>query len=611
MNLRLKKIAFTLLLWLVLPAAPARSAEETELIGQGNDGNRNTPVHRFELFDEQGIRIRAGDKNPRPFSIEKTCGECHDYTMIAKGWHFNAHDPNVESGKSGEPWVLVDSKTRTQIPITARKWKGTYAPGQLGITPWQFLKTFYSHFPGGSYGQMDADNPDEAIRQEISGKYEINCLACHHTSPQEDQSMAALQAARQNFRWISAASSGKAVVSGVALSLSDFFDPEFEEGIKIAYNEGVFDEEDMVFFDITMPSNDRCYFCHSDRNLNIDADKEWQRDEDVHLQSGLNCIDCHRNNDDHMITRGTETEGPGKSLTCEGCHLGDDADLAESGRLGAPQPMHLGIPTIHFEKLTCTACHSGTMPEDYAGRWKAARMHKTGLHGAHNLEIVQPHLYAPVLIKGADGKIGPYKLFWPAFWGYMNDQKVMPMDPQEVLKKAREILEQDVPKDDDWRPLTQEQIRDVLRTLKDGDTVPVYIAGGKLYKLDSEDKITAAVHDAAQPYTWPLAHDVRPAEQSLGIRNCQDCHATDSAFFFGKVEIDSPVRTTSGPDYMEMVQLQGIDRFYMWIFNFTFVFRPFLKVIAFASCGLIGVMVLAYILRAAAVISNGCDEENK
>ena len=36
-----------------------------------------------------------------------------------------------------------------------------------------------------------------------------------------------------------------------------------------------------------------------------------------------------------------------------------------------------------------------------------------------------------------------------------------------------------------------------------------------------------------------MAHDVRPAEQSLGVRNCKDCHATDSPLFFGKTEVDS------------------------------------------------------------------------
>jgi hypothetical protein len=120
------------------------------------------------------------------------------------------------------------------------------------------------------------------IRKDISGNYEINCLACHHNSPQEDQSLAALQAARQNFRWIPAASSGKAVVNGVASQLSNFFDPEFDEGIKVAYNPGVFDKDNKVFFDVSgKPINDRCYFCHSNRDTRVGEEHEWTQDHDV------------------------------------------------------------------------------------------------------------------------------------------------------------------------------------------------------------------------------------------------------------------------------------------------------------------------------------------
>ncbi len=605
----MKQAVLTFITLCILPYAIAESVDETEFIGDGNDGNRSTPVHRFELFDENGVQIRAKDKNPKPFSIEKTCGQCHDYKKIAHGWHFNGHDPAVESGRPGQPWVFTDSKTRTQIPITARNWAGTFAPEELGISPWEFLKIYYSHFPGGSYGQMPADNPDEGIRQEISGMYEINCLACHHSSPHEDQSFAALQAARQNYRWIPTASSGKAVVSGVALSLDDFFDPEFDEGIKVTYNEGVFDAEDKVYFDIAMPSNDRCYFCHSNQNMAIGEEAEWSRDEDVHLQSGLRCIDCHRNGDDHQITRGIETEGSGQSLTCEGCHLSSHSDTPESGRMGAPKPKHHGIPTVHFEKLSCTACHSGTWPDEETRRWRTARIHKTGLHGKHNLDLNVPHVYAPVLMKGNDGKIAPHKVFWPAYWALSVGEKIVPIPPKEVLEKATAALDTDGDKIDDWRPLTEEQIQTVLPLLSQEGSRSVYIAGGKMYQLDAEGKITSSRHEAAQPYSWPMAHDVRPAEQSLGVRLCKDCHTTDSPFFFGKVEVDTPVKTADGAEFVEAINLQGIDRMYMWLFNASFVFRPMLKIVAFASCGLIGLMILAYLLRAVAAISNACAEE--
>jgi len=589
----------------------AEPAEEPKLIGEGNDGNHSTPVHLFKLLDEDGLQIRAGDEAPKPFSTRKTCGECHDYDKIASGWHFNGADSEVDAGRPGQPWVLTDSVTRTQIPITARNWEGTYAPEQLGITPWQFLQLFYSHFPGGSYGQMDAEDPQEQIRQEISGKYEINCLACHDADFREDQSLAALQSARQNYRWIPAASSGKAVVDGVAMSLDDFFDPEFDEGLKVTYNDSVFNNDDMVYFDITMGTNNQCYFCHSNHDLSVSEDQEWTRFEDVHLTSGLNCIDCHRNGDDHMITRGIETEGPGSELTCQGCHLGEHAGIPESGSLGAPKPKHVGIPTIHFEKLTCTACHSGPWPEETAGRWKTARMHKTGLHGKHDLDITQPHLYAPVLMKGADGKIGPYKMFWPAYWATLQDDTVIPIAPKDVLKRAKKILETECEKVDDWRPLTAEQITGTLKALSSEESKAVYIAGGNLYSLNEADELDVKSSDLAKPYAWPMAHDVRPAQQALGVRLCKDCHTTDSAFFFGKVETDTPVVSEDGPQFVEMVKLQGIDRLYMWAFNASFVFRPMLKIVAFAACGLIAIVLLAYLVRAIRIISTACAEEDK
>ncbi|MDH4201916.1 MAG: cytochrome c3 family protein [Phycisphaerae bacterium] len=596
-------------------------AEVGQLVGQGSDGNRSTPVHQIELYDEEGNQIRPFDKDPKPFSTRITCGRCHEYGTIASGWHFNGYESEafndegelvkIDWGRPGQPWVLTDSKTRTQIPLSGRKWPGTFSPDELRISSWKFLEMISSHFPGGSYGEIKAEQPYEERRQEISGLYEVNCLACHNADPHQDQNMAALQAARQNYRWIPAASSRMADVSGDTLDLTMFYDPEVNiNGPTMTYRKDLFDSEDTVFFDITgKPSNERCYFCHSNQNLSVSEDREWTRDEDVHLKSGLKCVDCHRNGDNHMITRGIETEGDGKTLTCEGCHLPDPADTPQSGRLGAPEPKHRGIPTIHFEKLTCTACHSGTWPAEEAARWKTARMHETGLHGPHTPYVPQPHVYAPVLMKGAGGKIGPYKLFWPAYWAAQRDDAMTPIPPEQVLEKAGDVLGAYIEKTDDWKPLTEQQIAGVLERLSTGGERGVYIAGGKSYRLDAEGNVTSCDDEAAQPYAWPMAHDVRPAEQSLGVRMCKDCHTTDSPFFFGTVEMDTPVKADNGVRTMEMIQLQGIDRLYMWVFNASFVFRPFLKIVAFASCGLIVLVLLAYGVRAVAAVSNACTEE--
>jgi hypothetical protein len=607
MKQQLKTIAVILLSLVAVGVAAEMTSEEDAalLLGQGDDGNLSTPVHVIELFDDQGRPIRADDKSPPPFSLRQTCGQCHDYDLIAKGWHFNGHNSAVEPGRPGQPWVLTDSTTRTQIPMTAREWAGTFSPQQLGVTPWEFVKMHFSHFPGGSYGEMELEDPEEAIRQTISGTYEINCLACHNADPRQNQSDAALQAARQNYRWIAAGSSGMAEIRGVASELDSFFDPEFDEGITLKYKDGTFNDDDTVFFDITKhPSNGRCYFCHSNQRLTVSEDRAWTEDEDVHLTSGLQCVDCHRNGDDHMITRGTGQREDGASLTCEGCHVGDlDTDKPERGRLGAPKPAHRGIPTVHFEKLTCTACHSGPWPDDQAERWRTARIHKTGLHGRHNLNLLQPHVYAPVMMRGIDGKIGPYKVFWPAYWAMIENGTPVPIAPKAMPKAAADILRTSVDTVDDWKPLTAEQIIAVLKSLDSEDKKAAYIAGGRVYQLTAEDTLAISEDPVASPYAWPMAHDVRPAEQALGVRQCKDCHTTDSPFFFGTIERDTPIKTEAGAEFVEAIQLQGLDRLYIWAFNASFVFRPFMKIVAFASCGVIALVLLAYMMKAVIAIA--------
>lgn len=606
----------TLVTVLLLVCSVQVRAADTERLGDGNDGNRSRPVHVIELLDETGVQIRAGDAKPQPFSTRQTCGKCHDYEAIAKGWHFNPHgEPEQSGGRVGQPWVLTDRKTRTQIPISSRDWPGTFRPEALGLNARDMVDRFGSHMPGGGYGEQgpDPERPQEMLRHPIGGNFEINCLACHNADFRQDASMAALQAARQNFRWVPTASSGLAVVNGTASALSDFFDPMFDEGISVSYNPWIFDKENMVTLDIAndVPA-DRCYFCHSNQDMSVPESDEWQRDEDVHLKSGMTCTDCHRHGVNHKIARGIEKDDPAKAgFTCEGCHLGTSAAAHDEGRLGAPEPAHLGIPTIHFEKLTCTACHTEARPEETVGRWRTARMHKLGLHGKHKVDLRLPHVYGPVLMHGEDGKIGPYRLFWPAYWATLDGEQVTPLAPEAVMKSTGTLFQIDPPQEDDWLPLTEEEIAAVLAKLSAEDKPAVYIAGGKLYRRAGENGIEAVDHPAAAPYAWPIAHDVRSAEQSLGVVSCADCHTTDSPFFFGEIQADGPVTTDGGPRFVEAVSLQGLDRLYVWLFNFSFVFRPWLKLVALAACGLIGLVLLVYSLKATAAVSRFFMEDQK
>ena len=727
--------------------ALGQAAEKGKGLGDGHDGNRTSITHLITLYDEAGLPIKATDKQPRPISMRNTCGECHDYDKMATGWHFHSGTTNVLSGRVGEPWVLTDSRVRTQIPISNRDWKGTYSPDDINMTAWKFLKQFSSHFPGGNYGEMepsdddlDAD-PEEFLRWPISGKYEINCLACHHADRKQNQSDAALQAARENYRWAATVASGLATVKGTASELDEFYDPETEYKIITSYDKSRFDSNNKVFLDIVRkPPSNRCYYCHSTQDLQTPGSDEWVHNEDVHLASGMSCADCHRNGVDHMIGRGDiepldnphgsddylKNYDPKKhaSYSCQGCHLGnpnaENAADRMGGHLGAPIPEHKGIPAVHFEKLSCTACHSGRLPEENTARVRTARMHKLGLHGRHAMNKQLPHVITPVFAKMENGKIGPHNMIWPSYWGtrvapsywgtrvgetitpldsqFVNDIASDHLNPsdeegaprfsddqiiavlkligeQEAAEEEAEVEEEqpveDEPKPEpgkkasakpepvfvsggklyslrdgklysathdagktvikpiapgivreiasdeldvenenpervnDWIALTEEQILTVLKLIADYDwelesweakPEAVYVAGGKLYSIRNKTLVSDK-HEVAEPYKWPIAHDVRPASQSLGSNGrCADCHDDTSPFIFGKVELDTPVNPGGGQT-VEMTEFGGLDPDYYQSFAFTFLFRPWMKGLVIVACVIAGLVLLLFALK--------------
>ena len=80
----------------------------------------------------------------------------------------------------------------------------------------------------------------------------------------------------------------------------------------------------------------------------------------------------------------------------------------------------------------------------------------------------------------------------------------------------------------------------------------VYVTSGKVQQINKESLVDSQ-HAVAQPYSWPLGHDVRGGGQSLGARQCTDCHASDAPFFFGEVALD----TEAGVMVTSMKSLQG------------------------------------------------------
>ncbi|MHC4337644.1 MAG: hypothetical protein ACYSTG_06805, partial [Planctomycetota bacterium] len=263
-------------------------------------------------------------------------------------------------------------------------------------------------------------------------------------------------------------------------------------------------------------------------------------------------------------------------------------------------------PTVHFDKLACTACHSGPWPEQETIRTKTSRAHALGTLAARKSPNALPHIVYPVLAEQQDGKITPHKLFWPAFWAFSKDGAVTPIDLETLNKTAGRIIARQRPASPgDWRPVSDEQIIKVLKSLSSRQPdkgQPVYVAGGKLHSLDDKGTLIAEEHNAARPYLWPIAHNVRPAAQSLGVKSCQDCHSTDAPFFFGDVAIDSPLASQKDT-VKRMVEFQDINVRYARLFAMSFVFRPWLKVVALASCAVLAAVLLLYALKALACVA--------
>jgi hypothetical protein len=205
-----------------------------------------------------------------------------------------------------------------------------------------------------------------------------------------------------------------------------------------------------------------------------------------------------------------------------------------------------------------------------------------------------------------DGKIAPHRVMFPAFWGRVvgKDGKVAPIAPADVLKVCEGLV---TPKDKKPKRPTAEQVVAALKALGADQAVSgeaVFVSAGKLYKLDAAGKLAGSDHAAAQPYAWPLAHDVRPAVQALGYggaEGCKHCHAVDSPFMFGKLPAEGLAKIGE-PTTVDMCGLQQGEPELRKLLAVTFMFRPWLKGFGFTAAGIVVLILLAYGLPAVAAV---------
>jgi hypothetical protein len=478
-------VAFFVCFCLTIPNFPESQNNQKN---QAWDGSRTTAVHRIQLKDEFDQLVIPTMSYCLPYSARYTCAPCHDYDLIKKGLHFDAAASSRQE-RPEEPWIWVDPKTGTVLPLSYHDEPGTWDPGELNLSDWDFTLLFGRHMTGGGVSEPGIEEVSPESRWNVSGKLEINCMGCHNASREQSHSEWAKQVLRQNFRWAATAASGMGEVGGMASRLPntwDLFDgpnPDDSEWAvvpSVDYRLPLFDSKHRVFFDIAPRIEDqRCMACHS---VSAVGETRQSVHGDVHSAAGIGCVDCHRNGIGHDMIRGYEGEAEDrqeKSLadfTCQGCHMNEDLSRrggSASGRLGAPYPRHSGIPAVHFERLACTVCHSGPLPSKDLTRVRTSRANRLGIYGIAQWDTEWPHIVEPVFAKNHGGKIAPHRLIWPSYWGRTEGDKIVPLKPSMVQDAAGDIL------------MVEEDTAQILKALAlytEIEGIPVLVLSGKVYE---------------------------------------------------------------------------------------------------------------------------------
>jgi hypothetical protein len=250
------------------------------------------------------------------------------------------------------------------------------------------------------------------------------------------------------------------------------------------------------------------------------------------------------------------------------------------------------------------------------------------------------------ILQDDGGRLYPHRMMWPSFWGSLTgapeDGLIQPLNPEAVYEATRRtlrvrgsdafaeavtdvrlssedkaaVLGEDRAKvrEDEWTEdekakmaelektkgweAYQEKLAEALGDLKeiitDEGAEPVYVSGGKAFRLGEDGLIEAFENAAARPYAWKLAHNVRPAGYSSGVTGCYECHALGSPIFEGQVTTlgQAPVQE---PVTQAMYRFADLDKTKLDAWSLSFQSRTLFKWFAFGAMGIVAVVLLSYL----------------
>jgi hypothetical protein len=200
----------------------------------------------FHLRDKDGNVINPvkGENSDRPYSPKMTCGGCHDYEKIARGYHFTqglgerptadqaarcvwASTPGNFGGNWCSPAPLYrylspkENKSPATMDMTAFDFFtsscGQCHPGggsaefdRLGKRYDRWMSDPASGFSAGAENNLDGDY--HKARWGETGVLEADCLLCH--MPGYDNSQRTKQLAAWNLQWAATAGAKLATITG-------------------------------------------------------------------------------------------------------------------------------------------------------------------------------------------------------------------------------------------------------------------------------------------------------------------------------------------------------------------------------------------------------------
>jgi hypothetical protein len=565
------------------------------------------------------IVIRGGDGAPLsnqdqiPYSPRKTCGACHDYDRITRGYHFQQGRTDG-SGKivisdhfdPKYPWSLSSGMYGKCSPesfdFSHLAKKVNRGPSDIDKSAFFFVQHCGPCHPGGGFGERDRNGYlyyDDSLKKfgsevmktpvldgdytpftmgdgnygapwDKSGLSEADCLICHLKGYQWRDRGAALRG--RFFKFGPSVGVGWAAIK----SSPGEVEPQIAEEVRIDYGKKeIADFENLHLQIVRRPPDENCWFCH----VAPDGKKrgrQWSPDADIHNARGLNCVSCHPSDMEHNFAKGdvlgeTVRDDLDNSMpSCEDCHYrGKDRR--------APRHKHPFSPR-HMKRIACQTCHipyetaAADLVYDHASTGATLVYDTPRFLSSDPLDPkkaiggVDSNIWYPA-IREHKGKVIPVKSLVVIYWGDLDEKTkvVKPIPLWKIRGLKKPVLRDD---DGDGNPEvnSQDEIRGYLKVFKEKDSLgnpvavhPVLIKGGFLYHLDKRGEIEKVRHEQAAPSDFSLSHNVMSGQNVIGARGCKDCHTKNSPFFLRKVLVD-PFDERGKPVYMEAWERLGVTK---------------------------------------------------